>query len=151
MRIYEQLFIVDPKATDEQIDAVVAQVEEVVKEAGGSMEKVDKWGVRRLAYRVRKQKEGHYVLVVFNAGGNAVKEIERRMRVDEVVLKFISVRVDEKRKWLEKRRKIREKRAARRPERPSGPPSHAQRGPARPAAGAVPGKPTEDAPAAPAE
>ena len=138
MRIYEELFIVDPNATDEQTDAVVAQIEEVVKAAGGSIDKVDKWGIRKLAYRVKKQTEGFYVLVQFSATGIAVvREIERKLRVDEVVLKYLTVRIDEKLKWLEKRKKVREKRAARKP-----PPTRAEpkAAPKEPAA-AVPGTP----------
>ena len=100
MRIYEELFILDPKAADEQIDSVVAQIEETVKGAGGAIDKVEKWGVRRLAYRVQKRDEGYYVLVQFSSGAKAVREIERRLRVDENVLKYLTVRIDEKLKWL---------------------------------------------------
>jgi small subunit ribosomal protein S6 len=139
MRIYEQLIIVEPKATEEQINAVVSLVEEVVKNGGGTVEKVDKWGVRKLAYRVKKQSEGFYILIQFTAEGETVKEIERRMRVEEYLIKFISVRIDEKMKWIEKRKKVREKRAARRPERHAPSPS----APSKPAA-AVPGKPVGD-------
>ncbi len=115
MRIYEELFIVDPGATDEQIDGLVAEIEDVIKSSGGAIDKVEKWGVRKLAYRVSKREEGYYVLVQFSAAQPAVKEIERRLRVNELVLRYLTVRIDEKLKWLEKRRKIREKRAARKP------------------------------------
>jgi len=115
MRIYEELFIVDPNATDEEVDAVVAQVEEVITEAGGTIDKVDKWGKRKLAYRINKREEGIYILMQFSVEATAIREIERRLRVGEQVLKYITVRIDEKLKWLEKRKKIREKRAARRP------------------------------------
>lgn len=116
MRIYEEMFILDPAAAEEQVDSVVAQIEEVVKESGGSVDKVERWGLRRLAYRVQRREEGFYVLVQFSAGSRAVREIERRLRVDERVLKFLTVRIDEKLKWLEKRKKVREKRAAKRPQ-----------------------------------
>ncbi len=116
MRIYEEMFILDPAAAEEQVDSVVAQIEEVVKESGGSVDKVERWGLRRLAYRVQRREEGFYVLVQFSAGSRAVREIERRLRVDERVLKFLTVRIDEKMKWLEKRKKVREKRAAKRPQ-----------------------------------
>ena len=137
MRIYEELFIVDPDATDEQIDGVVGQIEEIVTGAGGKIDKVDKWGVRKLAYRIKKREEGCYVLVQFSSDAKAVREIERRLRVGELVLKYLTVRIDEKMKWLEKRKKIREKRAARRP-KPAPAPAHAHAGPAVPAAPAVP-------------
>jgi len=120
MRIYEELFIVKPDATEEETDQVVEQVRSVIVSGGGVVDKVDKWGVRKLAYRVRKQHEGLYVLVQFSASPDAVKEIERRLRVSDLVLKFITVRVDEKLKRIEKRKKQREKRAARKPA-PAGP------------------------------
>lgn len=133
MRIYEELFIVDPGLPEEEIDAVIALIEEVVKEAGGNIDKVEKWGRRKLAYRIQKKEEGYYVLVQFSASGKTVKEIERRLRVDERVMRYLTVRIDEKLKWLEKRRKQREKRMAKRPQA-------AQQAPAQPAA-ATPGAP----------
>lgn len=136
MRIYEELFIVDPNAADEQIDAAVSEVEDVIKGSGGAIDKVEKWGVRRLAYRLGKCEEGYYVLVQFSAGQPAVKEIERRLRVNELVLKYITVRIDEKLKWLEKRKKIREKRAARKPA-------------VAPAPAAMPGEPARAVPGEP--
>jgi small subunit ribosomal protein S6 len=116
MRIYEELFIVRPDAPEEEIDAFVEQVKQVITASGGTVEKVDKWGIRKLAYRVAKQSEGFYVLIVFHAGPGTVKEVERRMRVTDMVIKFISVRIDEKLKKLEKRQKQREKRAKRKPQ-----------------------------------
>ena len=115
MRIYEELFIVDPDASEEEIDSLVGQVEGVVKDADGAIDKVDKWGKRKLAYRIKKHEEGYYVLIQFSSDAEAVKEIERQFRVNDLVLKYITVRIDEKLKWLEKRKKAREKRAQRKP------------------------------------
>lgn len=115
MRIYEELFIVKPDATEEEIDQIIEQVTNVVVSAGGSVDKVDKWGVRKLAYRVEKRSEGYYILVQFSSSPETVKEIERRLRVSDLVLKFLTVRIDEKLKRIEKRKKRREKRAARKP------------------------------------
>ncbi|MCC7498397.1 MAG: 30S ribosomal protein S6 [Bryobacterales bacterium] len=115
MRIYEELFIVRPDATDEQIDPYIEQMRGIIESAGGTLDKADKWGKRRLAYRVEKFHEGLYILLVFQSKPEAVKEIERRMRVNDLVIKFITVRIDEKMKRIEKRRKMREKRAARKP------------------------------------
>lgn len=116
MRIYEIMFIVDPNAPDEVIDSVIGQVEGVIREAGGSVDKVDKWGKRKLAYRVRRREEGYYVVIRYSVPRtDAVKEIERRLKVNEQVLKYLTVRMDEKLKWLEKRRKAREKRALKKP------------------------------------
>jgi small subunit ribosomal protein S6 len=140
MRVYEELFIIRPDATDEEIDPVVEQLSGVVTNGGGTVDKVDKWGVRKLAYRVQKRNEGYYVLMQFTAGPDSVKEIERRLRVSDLVLKFITVRIDEKLKKIEKRRKEREKRAARKPQVAAPPP-------ALPGAGPVPGAPAPGAPA----
>ena len=113
MRIYENLFIVKPEATEEEIDAFIEQMKTVVTNAGGSVDKIDKWGKRKLAYRVLKYREGSYVLVQFSAGPETVKEFERRLRVSDLVIKFLSVRIDETLKRLDKRKKDREKRAHR--------------------------------------
>ncbi|MBV8072866.1 MAG: 30S ribosomal protein S6 [Acidobacteriaceae bacterium] len=115
MRIYEELFIVRPDATDEEVDPIIDQLKNVITQAGGTVDKTEKWGVRRLAYRVMKYNEGQYVLLQFTAKAETVKEIERRLRVADAVLKFLTVRIDEKLKRIEKRKKAREKRAARKP------------------------------------
>ncbi len=119
MRIYEELFIVRPDATDEEVDPLVEQLKGVITHAGGTLDKTEKWGVRKLAYRVLKYNEGQYILLQFTAGPEAVKEVERRLRVADLVMKFLTVRIDEKLKRIEKRKKAREKRAARKPPAPS--------------------------------
>lgn len=144
MRIYEELFIIDPDATDEEIDAVIAQIEEVVTGAGGAIDKVEKWGIRKLTYRINKRGEGVYVLVRFSAAAEVVREIERRLRVHEQVMKYITVRIDEKLKWLEKRKKIREKRAARRPTPAAAAPAPAPAAAPSAPAPAVPGAPVKE-------
>jgi small subunit ribosomal protein S6 len=154
MRIYEELFIVRPDAAEEEIDAYIEQLKGVITSGGGTVDKVDKWGVRKLAYRVEKRSEGFYVLIQFTAGPEAVAEVERRMRVTDMVMKWITVRIDEKLKKLEKRTRQREKRAKRRPpvERPV-PAAGAPASPAAPIPGApMPGAPVADAapPAPPA-
>ena len=115
MRVYEELFIVRPDATDEEVDPVIEQIRNVVTQAGGTVDLTEKWGIRRLAYRVAKYEEGQYILVQFTAKAETIREIERRLRVADMVLKFLTVRIDEKLKRIEKRRKAREKRAARKP------------------------------------
>jgi len=113
MRIYEELFIIKPDAPDEEVDQVIEQMTGVVTSAGGTIDKVDKWGKRRLAYRVDKYREGYYALIQFSSGPETVKELERRLRVTDSVIKFLTVRIDETLKRLDKRRKHREKRAHR--------------------------------------
>lgn len=149
MRIYEELFIVRPDVTEEEIDAYIEQVKQVITSGGGTVDKVDKWGVRRLAYRVEKRAEGFYTLIQFTAEAPVVKEVERRMRVTDLVMKWITVRIDEKLKKLEKRTKQREKRAKRRPVVERSAPAAAPAAPAAPAPGApVPGAPAPAEPAA---
>ncbi len=126
MRIYENLFIVRPDATEEEIDHLIEQMSKNVTSTGGTVDKVDKWGKRRLAYRVEKHREGSYVLMQFTAESQAVKEFERRLRVQDSVIKFITVRIDETLKRVEKRKKEREKRAHRRPQPVAPQPSLAQ-------------------------
>ena len=134
MRVYEELFIVKPDAAEEDVDQFIEQLKTLITNGKGTIDKVDKWGVRKLAYRVQKFAEGQYILIQFGASPEAVKEIERRLRVADMVIKFITVRIDEKQKKIDKRKKAREKRAAKRPA-----PQVAS--PAAPAAPAVPGEP----------
>jgi small subunit ribosomal protein S6 len=113
-RIYEELFIVKPDAPDEEVDLFVETLRTQLTTAGATVDKVEKWGKRRLAYRVDKFREGTYVLLQFTSEPTAVKELERRLRVSDVVLKFLTVRIDETLKRLEKRKKDRDKRSAKR-------------------------------------
>jgi small subunit ribosomal protein S6 len=116
-RIYEELFIVKPDAPEEEADQFVEQLKTQLTTAGATVDKVEKWGKRKLAYRVDKYREGAYVLLQFTAAPDTVKELERRLRVSDLVLKFITVRIDQTLKRLEKRKKDRDKRAAKRAER----------------------------------
>jgi len=142
-RVYEELFIVKPDAPDEEVAAYIEQVKTVITNGKGTVDKVDDWGKRKLAYRVAKYNEGHYVLIVFTSTPELVHEVERRMRVTDMVIKFITVRTDEKQKKIEKRKKQREKRAARKPPAPVAAP--AAPAPAAPAAPehSAPGRPAE--------
>ncbi len=122
MRIYEEMYIIRPDAAEEEIEASIEQAKQVITSSGGTVNKAEKWGKRKLAYRVAKREEGIYILLEFSAGPETVRELERRLRVSDLVLKYLTVRIDEKLKRIEKRRKMREKRAARKPAPPvSGP------------------------------
>jgi small subunit ribosomal protein S6 len=116
-RIYEELCIVKPDVPEEEVDQFVEQLTAQMKTAGATVDKVEKWGKRRLAYRVDKYREGYYVLLQITSAPDTVKELERRLRVADMVLKFITVRIDETLKRLDKRKKERDKRAAKRAER----------------------------------
>ncbi len=145
MRIYENLFIVKPDAAEEEVDTFIEQMKTVVTNTGGTVDKVEKWGKRKLAYRVQKYREGAYVLVQFSAGPETVKEFERRLRVSDYVIKFLSVRIDETLKRLEKRKKDREKRAHRKATAapPPAQPSVAQQMMGEAGGAALPGLPKE--------
>jgi small subunit ribosomal protein S6 len=126
MRIYEELFIIKPDVPDEEADQFVEHLQTHLTSAGATVDKVEKWGKRRLAYRVEKYREGAYVLIQFSGGPEVVKELERRLRVADAVLKFITVRIDETLKRLEKRKKVRDKRAAKRATQAPASPAPAQ-------------------------
>jgi small subunit ribosomal protein S6 len=141
MRTYEEMFIVKPDTPEEEVNAFIDQVKDLISNGKGEVEKAERWGggVRKLAYRVQKYQEGLYVLVQFNAPAELVKEVERRMRVTDLVIKFLTVRTDEKLKKLEKRKKARAKRAARKPAAPEAAP--AVPSPPEPGAPGLPGMP----------
>src|SRR6266446_1330162 len=134
MRVYEELFIVKPDTPEEEVDGFVEQIQHVITNGKGTVDKTDKWGMRKVAYRVQKYNEGIYVLIQFTSSPELVKEVERRMRVSDQVIKFITVRIDEKMKKIEKRKKARDKRASRRP----APQVAAPAAPATPPAPAMP-------------
>jgi len=108
------MFIVTPTTVEEEIDKINAQVEGVVTAGGGKVGKIEKMGKRRLAYLINKLREGSYVLFTIEAGGAVVREVERRLRVLDAVIKYLTVRLDEDIKRLDKIKVHREKRAARR-------------------------------------
>ena len=149
MRIYEELFIAKPDAAEEELDALIEQMKTIITAGGGTVNKVEKWGKRRLAYKVGKYREGEYVLLEFQAEAEAVSEFERRLRVADMVIKFLTVRIDETLKQIEKRKKHREKRASRKASAaPASPqPSVAQQMLGEPPA-AVPGAPAPGLPQA---
>jgi len=109
MRNYEIIFIVRPDVSEEDVDKLIAQMEGVVAGTGGKVEKVEKLGRRRLAYRVRKQREGLYVLFRLQGSGDTVKEFERRLKVIDTVIKYLSVRIDEDLERAEKFKALRAK------------------------------------------
>lgn len=115
MRVYEELFIVRPNATEEEITPLVDQLTDLIAKNGGKVEAVEKWGVRKLAFRVKKLAEGYYILIKFEAGATLVKELERRLRLTDLVLRYLTVRKDERMKKLVKRAKKREERMKRKP------------------------------------
>ena len=96
MTKYEMMFITRTDVPEEEIDKLTAQMDTVVEGAGGKTEKIEKMGRRRLAYRVKKQREGFYILFSFEGNGDTVREFERRLKVTDAVIKYLTVRVDER-------------------------------------------------------
>jgi len=124
-RLYEIMFIVNPNTPDEEVDKLIGQFEATVTSTHGETQKVERLGKRRLAYRVGRFWEGNYVLFTVKGGGETVKEFERRLKVTDAVIKYLTVRVDEDLKRLEKMKAKRAARAARKPARrvaPTPPP-----------------------------
>jgi small subunit ribosomal protein S6 len=115
MRKYEVMFIIRPDVSEEEVDKVIAQMESAVTQTEGRIEKVEKMGRRRLAYRVARCREGLYVLFTLEGSGDTVKEFERRLKVSDAVIKFLTVRIDEELERAEKRKALRAKQAARKP------------------------------------
>ncbi len=114
-RAYEVMFIVRPDVTEEDLDKLMSTLQNHATSAGATVKNTEKLGKRRLAYDVKKFQEGQYVLFVLNADGKAIHELERRLRVTEPVIKFITVRTDEEQQRLEKIRKLRAQRVKRPP------------------------------------
>ena len=106
-RVYEVMFIVRPDAAEEDVDKLIAGFTTTVTGGGGTVKTVEKMGRRKLAYLVRKFVDGNYVLLTIEANGAVVLELERRLRVTEPVIKFITVRIDEEEKRLAKVKALR--------------------------------------------
>jgi small subunit ribosomal protein S6 len=136
MHSYEIIFILRPDVVDEDVDKTIAQMRGVAESAGGTVEKVEKMGRRRLAYRVARQREGIYVLFNLQGTGDTVREFERRLKVADTVLKYLTVRTDEMLGRIEKFKALRAKQEAK---RRRGKPA------AAPASGATPQAPAESA------
>jgi len=109
-RTYELMFIVRPDMLDDDLDKLVSTLESAVTTAGGAVKSVERMGKRRLAYAVRRFHDGIYILLTVEGGGAVVHELERRLRVTEPVIKFLTVRIDEEQKRLDKIKQLRESR-----------------------------------------
>ena len=95
-RTYELIYILVPDATEQQVAELQTQIEGIVSRMGGTIEKTDPWGRRKLAYEIGKHKEGFYVLQVIQGGGELMKELDRRLKNLEGLIRHLIVRVDER-------------------------------------------------------
>ena len=101
------MFIVRPDVAEEDVDKLIAGFTTTVTNGGGAVKTVDKMGRRKLAYMVRKFNDGNYILLTVEANGETIHELERRLRVSEPVIKFLTVRMDEEEKRLAKVKALR--------------------------------------------
>ena len=113
-RKYELVYVVSPDASDDQVSELQTQVEGIVQRLNGQLEKTDNWGRRRLAYEIGRHKEGIYVLHVINGSGELMKEIDRRLKVFDNVIRHLVVRVDEHETVVDRHRSKRSEESRRR-------------------------------------
>jgi len=133
-RTYELMFIVRPDMAEEDQDKLLSTLETAVTSSGGQVKNVERMGKRRLAYTVRRFNDGIYVLLTVEGTGGMVHELERRLRVTEPVIKFLTVRIDEEQKRMDKLKAIRDaKRKASAAPAPAATPEPAAGTPAVPA------------------
>jgi len=125
-RLYDLIFICLPTTPEEEVAKIIATLEQVIADRGGKVEKVEKWGTRKMAYRVAKQREGYYVYMSLRgAQADLIKELERRLKVSDAVIKYMTVRLDEEIKRQQKLVGRRERRARQRPRKTAAGPGPA--------------------------
>jgi len=95
MPLYEHIFMARQDVTPQQVEAMVDQYKGVIEQNGGSVEKTEMWGVKSLAYRIKKNRKAHFTMFNISAPAPAVAEMERQMRINEDILRFMTIRVDE--------------------------------------------------------
>ncbi|HEY8574502.1 30S ribosomal protein S6 [Phenylobacterium sp.] len=95
MALYEHVVITRQDISPQQAEALNDQLKHQIEEAGGNVAKIEYWGLRNLTYRIKKNRKGHYSLLAIDAPADAVKEMERQLGINEDVLRFLTVRVDE--------------------------------------------------------
>ena len=113
-RTYEVMYIVNPDTEMDRIGKLNDAVGKLVEKEGGSVVRMDDIGLKPLAYPIQKKEQGHYVLFEIEGTGQEIAELERRMRVNDMIMRYITVRVDEDRKKADKVRAKREARATKR-------------------------------------
>ena len=119
-RLYDLIFICMPTTPEEEVAKIVATLEHTAQERGAKVEKMEKWGTRKLAYRVSKQREGYFVYMSLKSTqGEVIKELECRLKVSDAVIKYMTIRLDEEIKRQQKLVARREQRSRKRPKRPA--------------------------------
>ena len=95
MALYEHIFLARQDLAQAQVDALAATATEIVETNGGKVSKTETWGLRTLAYKIAKNRKAHYVMLAFEAPGDVVAELERQTQINEDVIRYMTVRVDE--------------------------------------------------------
>ncbi|RDI59863.1 30S ribosomal protein S6 [Microvirga subterranea] len=95
MPLYEHIFLARQDVTSQQVETMVDTYKDVIQQNGGTVEKTEMWGVKSLAYRIKKNRKAHFTMFNVNAPAQAVAEMERQMRINEDILRFMTIRVDE--------------------------------------------------------
>ena len=113
-RKYELVYVLKPDATEQEVAEMQQQVEAIITRVGGTLDKTDVWGRRKLAYEIGRHKDGFYVLHVISGTGELMKEIDRRLKVTEAILRHLVVRVDEHERKAERARTLRTETSRRR-------------------------------------
>lgn len=122
--MYESVFIAAPNISEDSVSKLIGNFEEIISSNGGTLMTTDKWGRRRLAYNINNFSEGVYTIFEFEGNGDTVNELERRYRLAESVIRYLTVRVDRKAKLVakgtaKKKQKEARRRERKKPERPS--------------------------------
>lgn len=115
LRQYEVLFIVDPTADDDEVAKITDGFKQIITDQGGTITKAETLGRRQLAYEILRKREGIFVDIEMEGSGREIAELERRMRVNDRVLRYLTVRMDEDRQRAEKFKDKRARKAAKRP------------------------------------
>jgi small subunit ribosomal protein S6 len=136
-RQYELVYILPPDTTEQAVTDLHTQVEQVVERLHGQIEKTENWGRKRLAYEIARHKEGVYVLDVINGSGELMKELDRRLRVMDLVIRHMVVRVDEEKKVVDRTQTKRRTESERRRVKRGLPPQR------QPGEGRQPGEPDD--------
>ena len=95
MRRYETIYIIRPGANDDDITAIVERTNGVIEQSGGKIDQLDRWGIRKLAYTINKETQGYYIFAEYAGMPEAVAEIERLFRIDDKVLKYMTVKTQD--------------------------------------------------------
>src|ERR1700710_3130188 len=127
MALYEHMLIARQDISAQAVDALATHLKTIIETEGGKVEKQEYWGLRTLAYRIKKNRKGHYVLLNLNAPSNAIFELERQLKINEDVLRFLTVRVEAFEQSNPSRKREREAGETRRP-REEGAPVEAAEG-----------------------